>query len=137
MLLVSVPLTHETTHLLAKDEFEILGRNNAFIINISRGKVLEQGDLIESLKKYSESGGTGGATAGADGLRGAALDVTDPEPLPDGHPLWTTKNCFVTPHIAGATEYYAERCVELLDINIQRWKSGEKVLNPVNLGKGY
>jgi phosphoglycerate dehydrogenase-like enzyme len=99
VLLVSVPLTPETTHLLAKDEFEILGRSNAFVINVSRGKVLHQGDLIESLKKYSESGGTGGATAGADGLRGAALDVTDPEPLPADSELWDLDNVVVTPHI--------------------------------------
>jgi phosphoglycerate dehydrogenase-like enzyme len=99
VLLVSVPLTPETTHLLAREEFEILGRNNAFIINVSRGQVLEQGDLIESLKKYSESGGTGGAIAGADGLRGAALDVTDPEPLPADSELWDLENVAVTPHI--------------------------------------
>jgi phosphoglycerate dehydrogenase-like enzyme len=99
VLLVSVPLTPETTHLLAKKEFELLGRKNAFVINVSRGKVLEQGDLIEALKKYSESGGTGGAMAGANGLRGAALDVTDPEPLPADSELWDLENVVVTPHI--------------------------------------
>jgi phosphoglycerate dehydrogenase-like enzyme len=99
VLLVSVPLTPETTHLLAKDEFEILGRRNAFIINVSRGKVLEQNDLIAALKKYSESGATGAATVGAPGLRGAALDVTDPEPLPADSELWDLKNVVVTPHI--------------------------------------
>lgn len=99
VLLVSVPLTPETSHLLAKKEFEILGKKNAFIINVSRGKVLQQNDLIESLKKYSASGGTGGATAGNNGLRGAALDVTDPEPLPADSELWDLENVVVTPHI--------------------------------------
>ncbi len=99
VLLVSVPLTPETTHLLAKDEFEILGRRNALIINVSRGRVLQQDDLIESLKKYSESGGSGGATTGAGGLRGAALDVTDPEPLPADSELWDLENVVVTPHV--------------------------------------
>jgi hypothetical protein len=74
-------------------------RKNAFVINVSRGKVLEQGDLIEALKKDSESGGTGGAMAGASGLRGAALDVTDPEPLPADSELWDLENVVVTPHI--------------------------------------
>jgi phosphoglycerate dehydrogenase-like enzyme len=99
VLLVSVPLTPETTHLLAKAEFEILERKNAFIINVARGKVLHQEDLIESLKKYSESGGTGGAMAVAGGLRGAALDFTDPEPLPADSELWDLENVVVTPHI--------------------------------------
>lgn len=99
VLLVSVPLTPETTHFLAKDEFEILGKRNTFIINVSRGKVLQQDDLIEALKKYSEGGGTGAATAGLGGLRGAALDVTDPEPLPADSELWDLENVVVTPHI--------------------------------------
>lgn len=99
VLLVSVPLTPETTHFLAKKEFEILGRKNAFIVNVSRGKVLEQTDLIEALRKYFESGGTGAATTGIGGLRGAALDVTDPEPLPADSELWDVENVVVTPHI--------------------------------------
>jgi phosphoglycerate dehydrogenase-like enzyme len=99
VLLVSVPLTPQTTHLLAKEEFQILGKNNAFIVNVSRGKVLKQNDLIAALKAYSESGAIGAATAGVNGLRGAALDVTDPEPLPADSELWDLENVVVTPHI--------------------------------------
>lgn len=93
VLLVSVPLTKETTHLLGKEEFEILGKRNAFLVNVSRGKVLQQDDLIASLKQYTENGGSGG------GLRGAALDVTDPEPLPEDSELWDLENVVVTPHV--------------------------------------
>ena len=99
VLLVSVPLTPETTHLLAEKEFEILEKRNAFIVNVARGKVLQQDDLIKALKKYTESGGTGTAREGNNGLRGAALDVTDPEPLPADSELWDLKNAVVTPHI--------------------------------------
>lgn len=91
-LLVAVPLTEQTTHLLGKEEFEILGKSrNTFISNISRGQILDQEELVLALKKTAEEGG----------LRGAALDVTDPEPLPKGNELWDLENVVVTPHVSG------------------------------------
>ncbi|KAK6416591.1 hypothetical protein LTR95_017443, partial [Oleoguttula sp. CCFEE 5521] len=86
-LLVSVPLTKETTHFLGKKEFEILsqgGKRPAFVTNIARGAIIDQPALIEALKN-----GT---------LAGAALDVTDPEPLPEDSELWDLDNVIVTPH---------------------------------------
>jgi phosphoglycerate dehydrogenase-like enzyme len=166
VLLVSVPLTPETTHLLAREEFEILGKNNAFIINVSRGKVLEQNDLIEALKKYSESGGTGGAIAGANGLRGAALDVTDPEPLQADSELWDLENVIVTPHIRYEEPSFTsskcllngheilfctnnnvkhsargssnvQRSFQIVEQNLTRIAEGKTLLNVVNRNKGY
>lgn len=122
VLVLACPLTTVTRHIVSKQSIRYL-KATAIVINIARGGLIDHGALLQAL----EEGRVGAA----------CLDVTDPEPLPDGHPLWTAKNCFVTPHIAGATEHYAQRCVELLDLNMQRWKAGEKVLNIVSLSKGY
>jgi phosphoglycerate dehydrogenase-like enzyme len=122
VLVLSCPLTHVTRHIVSAESIRHL-KASAIIINIARGALIDHEALMKALEEER--------------IGAACLDVTDPEPLPDNHPLWTAKNCFVTPHIAGATEYYAQRCVELLDVNMQRWKAGEKVLNPVSLRKGY
>ena len=122
VLVLSCPLTQVTKHIVSAKSIRYL-KANAIIINVARGGLIDYDALMQALEE---------------GRIGAAcLDVTDPEPLPDNHPLWTAKNCFVTPHIAGATEYYAQRCVDLLEINIGRWTSGETVLNPVSLKNGY
>jgi phosphoglycerate dehydrogenase-like enzyme len=122
VLVLACPLTNVTRHIVSKQSIRAL-KSTAIVTNIARGGLIDHDALMQALEEGR--------------LGAACLDVTDPEPLPDGHPLWTAKNCFVTPHIAGATEYYAQRCVELLDTNVQRWKAGEKVLNPVSLSKGY
>jgi phosphoglycerate dehydrogenase-like enzyme len=95
----------------------------AVAVNIGRGVVVDTDALIESL----ESGHLGGA----------GLDVTDPEPLPDGHKLWTTKNVIITPHIAGLTTKYLTRSIDMLVANAERLKKGENLLNTVDLAKGY
>ena len=135
-LLISVPLTKATTHLLAAPEFAILARKNAFLSNISRGQILNQADLLASLRAYAandplDSGDGGG------GLRGAALDVTDPEPLPEGDPLWDAPNCIITPHISGMGEAYVERAFEVLEVNLGRRERGEGLVNLVDRERGY
>ncbi|KAI9792126.1 MAG: hypothetical protein M1835_008057 [Candelina submexicana] len=128
VLLVSVPLTRKTEHFLGKEEFEILGRNrNAFISNISRGQIMDQAELIQALKKDTDAGG----------LRGAALDVTDPEPLPEDSPLWTMPNVLITPHISGSASAYMERSFQVLDANLTRLEKGEELLNVVDRKRGY
>lgn len=70
-------------------------------------------------------------------LYGAALDVTDPEPLPDGHRLFSMPNVLITPHIAGVTTRYLERSVDVLLLNAERLRKGDKLLNSVDLGREY
>lgn len=94
-----------------------------FISNIARGAILNSEDLIEALEK--------GLVAGA------ALDVTDPEPLPKGHPLWKAKNVIVCPHISGNSERYNERVLDLLKENIGRLSRGEEMLNVIKRDLGY
>jgi len=128
VLIVSVPLTKETTHFLAAEEFKILGeKRNAFVVNISRGRIINQDDLIAALKKAPKDGG----------LRGAALDVTDPEPLPKDNELWDLKNAMITPHISGITTAYTGRSLEILSRNIRSMEEGKPYINLVNRKRGY
>jgi phosphoglycerate dehydrogenase-like enzyme len=128
VLLVSVPLTKSTKHMLGAPEFEILGsKRNAFILNISRGSILKQDDLATYLKKSPAEGG----------LRGAALDVTEPEPLPKDSELWDLENCTITPHISGLSVAYQERAMQILEINLANLEAGRKLINVVDRRKGY
>lgn len=136
-LLVSVPLTPQTTHLLGAAEFAILGqKKNAFVSNISRGQILVQADLIAALKAYDDNDPLKGGDGGG-GLRGAALDVTDPEPLPKEDPLWDAPNCIITPHISGLGEAYVDRAFQVLEVNLDRREKGERLINVVNRKRGY
>lgn len=125
-LIVSVPLTDQTKHFLSTAEFKVLsqnGRRPAFITNIARGPIIDQPALIESLKDET--------------LAGAALDVTDPEPLPEDSELWGLKNVTVTPHISGVGQAYTERAFKVLEENLVRRQKGERLLNVVQRKRGY
>lgn len=125
-LVVSVPLTEQTRHFLSTEEFSALsqgGKRPAFVTNIARGPIVDQPALIKALDD-----GT---------LAGAALDVTDPEPLPADSPLWGMENVIVTPHISGVGESYTERTFKVLEENLERREKGENLLNVVNRKRGY
>ncbi|KAF2723218.1 hypothetical protein K431DRAFT_283020 [Polychaeton citri CBS 116435] len=125
-LVVSVPLTKQTKHFLSTEEFKKLSRDGkkpAFVTNIARGPIIDQPALIEALKD-----GT---------LEGAALDVTDPEPLPADSELWDLKNAIVTPHVSGNGVSYMERAFGVLEENMRRKERGEKLLNLVSRDRGY
>ncbi|KAB5580041.1 D-isomer specific 2-hydroxyacid dehydrogenase [Coniochaeta sp. 2T2.1] len=123
LLVVSVPLTEKTRHLLSRAEFEVLKEKRTYISNIARGGIIKTDDLIEALDKGL--------------VRGAALDVTDPEPLPDGHPLWKAKNVIITPHISGNSTAYAERVLAILEQNLARISEGGELINRVSRRDGY
>ena len=89
--------------------------------------ILKQDDLIAALRKPIKEGG----------LRGAALDVTDPEPLPKDSELWDLENVVVTPHISGLGTMYMDRSFDILERNLGNLEQGKKLLNVVNRGKGY
>jgi phosphoglycerate dehydrogenase-like enzyme len=72
-----------------------------------------------------------------DGLFGAALDVTDPEPLPDNHPLWTHPKVVITPHVSGNTEGEMDIACDILVENVRRLDEGQGVVNEVDFGRGY
>jgi phosphoglycerate dehydrogenase-like enzyme len=73
----------------------------------------------------------------ANTIGGAALDVTDPEPLPDGHPLWSLPNCLITPHTANTYEMAVPLLTARITENVRRWAAGEPLLGPVDPALGY
>ncbi len=109
IVVIAVPLTDETTHLV-DDDFLATMRDGSLLVNIARGPVADAHALIAH------------ATSGR--LR-LALDVTDPEPLPTGHPLFALPNVLITPHIGGATTAALPRIALLLKEQIARMRNGE------------
>lgn len=91
--------------------------------NIARGQCIDQKALIVALEQGQ--------------IGGAALDVTDPEPLPADDPLWDAPNVLITPHCSGSSDVYADRAFQVLIENIKRHRSGGKLINEVNRERGY
>lgn len=121
-LVLACPLTPTTRNIISDKTIRYL-KSSTYIVNISRGLVVDHDALYIALEEER--------------IAGAILDVTDPEPLPEGHRLWTAKNCVITPHISGSGTMYEARCVDVLEANMTRIAAGEEILNRVDVGKGY
>ena len=116
-VICALPYAEETRHMLDAQAFARF-KPGAYFVNVGRGGVVDQAALIAALQ------------SGA--LAGAGLDVTDPEPLPEGDPLWTAPNVLITPHYAAAGDREAAaRIAEGLVENIRRFRAGEPLLNPL------
>jgi phosphoglycerate dehydrogenase-like enzyme len=115
IVVVCVPLTVETTHLV-NDAFLSLMRDDTLLVNVARGAVADTAALLS----HASSGR----------LR-VALDVTDPEPLPDGHPLFALDNVLISPHIGGATSAALPRMSRLIHVQIDRMINGDDPINVV------
>ncbi|KAI3396054.1 hypothetical protein diail_471 [Diaporthe ilicicola] len=115
LLIISLPLTKLSQKLIGAEQFGILSKRKTFVVNIARGPIVDQDALIQALD------------AGL--IRGAALDVTDPEPLPAEHPLWRAKNCFITPHVSWVSTHQLERIKGILADNLVRLYKEEKLIN--------
>jgi phosphoglycerate dehydrogenase-like enzyme len=114
---VHVPLTPETHHLLSTPQFRLMKRT-AYLINVARGPIVDQRALYVALR---------------DGLiAGAALDVTDPEPIPPNDPLLSLKNCLIIPHIGSASLATRTRMAVLAAGNIVAFLEGRRSPTPVN-----
>ena len=118
----ALPLTRETTGIFGRDFFAVL-KQGAYFISIGRGKSTDTAELIAALKSGR--------------LAGAGLDVTDPEPLTRGHELWTLPNVIITPHISYMTDRGFERNRLVITENLRRYISGERMLNVVDIDRGY
>lgn len=118
LLIISLPLNSATRGLLSTEQFQILGRkpNKTFVSNIARGPIVDDAALVHALETGL--------------IRGAAIDVADPEPLPEGHILWEAPNLFITPHIAWMSSQYWDNLSNLLLQNLDRLARGESVINP-------
>jgi len=119
-LVLCCPLTDETRGLVGEAELTTLP-SDAVLVNVARGEVVDTDALVSSLRRGR--------------LGGAALDVTDPEPLPDDHPLWNFDDVLVTPHTAGATPHYYDRLADLVADNVRRLAAGRPLRNRVRAGE--
>ena len=118
----ATPLTPATRGLFDADLFARM-KPSAFFINVGRGGSVVTADLVAAL------------TSGA--IAGAGLDVTDPEPLPPGHALWSLPNVVITPHISAGSDVRLARLWSVLRENLRRYAAGEKMLSVVDVGRGY
>lgn len=123
ILVICLPLTALTNNMIAKEQFEILSQRKTFVSNVGRGSQINTKDLIEALENGM--------------IRGAALDVTDPEPLPKNHPLWKAPNVIITPHVSWQTKQYSKRVLAILDFNLKRLSNGKPQVNMVDRVLGY
>ena len=122
VVVIGLPLTKATHHLFTRDLFRQM-RPSAILINVTRGAIVYTDDLVAALN---------------DGLIwGAGLDVTDPEPLPAGHPLWTHPRVIVTPHTAGGSPRRAGRAIVTFCENLRRLRAGQPLLSLIDKRKGY
>lgn len=121
-LVLCVPLTPETRHMIGAEQFAVM-KPSAVIINIARGEVIDQSALIQALSEGV--------------IAGAVLDVTDPEPLPKDHELWETPNVVITPHISGSISGYGHRSAAMFISNLRRFIAEEPLANVVDPLLGY
>ncbi len=119
---VCAPLTHETENMFDARAFEKM-KDHALLINVTRGKIVEEAALMDALAKGV--------------IGGAGLDVTPEEPLPEDHPLWRMSNVVVTPHTAGGSPVRGDRIVDLFCENLRRLLSGEDLISVIDKNKGY
>lgn len=121
---MSLPGNTFTYHTLSKDRIKLL-KKNAIVLNVGRGTAIDTDALTEALNNHA--------------IAGAALDVTDPEPLPADHPLWDCPNAIITPHISGGFSLpeTLEQIVDLFAKNLNHYFSGENLENIIDLTTGY
>ena len=122
LVLLALALTPETTGIIGAAELERMD-GDAWLVNVARGAHVVTDDLVPALR------------AGAIG--GAALDVTDPEPLPAGHPLWDLDNCLITPHTANTWQMAEPLFAERVGANVARYQRQEPLIGVVDPELGY
>ena len=121
-VVLTVPSTPATEGMIGLRELSRMGQD-AVLINLARGDVVDEDALVEALEEGR--------------IRGAGLDVFEEEPLPAGHPLWTIDRAVLTPHTGGISPRFWERETDLIVENIRRYRAGEPLLNVVDKARGY
>lgn len=121
-VIVCLALTPETTGIIDADMLAAMP-DDAWLVNVGRGKHVENDALVAALRAGS--------------IAGALLDVTDPEPLPDAHPLWDFDNVVITPHVGNTPEMGLPRLAARVEENVRRWLAGQELLGSVDVAAGY
>lgn len=122
LVVLALALTPETEGMIGRTELEMMD-SHAWLVNVARGKHVVTDDLVWAL----DSGQIGGA----------ALDVTDPEPLAPDHPLWTMQNCILTPHVGNTPEMAVPLLAERITANVRRYAAGDPLIGVVDVDLGY
>jgi phosphoglycerate dehydrogenase-like enzyme len=115
VVVLILPLTAESHHLMSSRQMSLM-QQGALLVNAARGPIVDTDSLVDALNS---------------GRIRAALDVTDPEPLPDGHPLWSCPNLLLTPHVAGSSPQFAPRSLRNAAAELRRYMNGEPLKNVV------
>jgi len=118
----TAPLTERTRGIFNAEFFTVM-KPTAYFISVGRGASTVTSDLVAALEKGE--------------IAGAGLDVTDPEPLPEGHQLWTMPRVIISPHAAGRSDRSRDRLFLLVEENLRRYIAGEPMLSVVNIERGY
>jgi phosphoglycerate dehydrogenase-like enzyme len=122
-VILAVPATPETRHMIGASELAAM-KTTAVLLNVARGTVIDQQALTEALSAKT--------------IAAAFLDVTDPEPLPPGHPLWSLPNAHITMHLSGNSQtLFIQRSVQRFLENLARYRAGEALAYQVDLALGY
>ena len=121
-IVLSAPETPETLGLINERRIATM-RRGAFLVNVGRGTLVDTQALVDAIASGH--------------LSGAALDVTDPEPLPDGHPLWSLPNTIVTSHTACPPDLAYALLAERVSENVRRFRAGEPLLGIIDVMAGY
>jgi len=122
VVVLACPLMKETEGMFGAEQFQAM-KPTAYFINIARGKIVQTKALVEALEKKQ--------------IAGAGLDVTEPEPLPEGHALWKLPNCLISPHVGGQSPEAMDRQWRLWRENVRRFAIGEPLLCVVDKERGY
>jgi len=122
LVVLTLALTPETTGIIGTEELALMD-GDAWLVNVARGAHVVTDALVDALERRQ--------------IGGAALDVTDPEPLPEGHPLWDLDNCLITPHTADTPEMTAPLLAERVRENVGRLARGERLVGLVDPTLGY
>jgi phosphoglycerate dehydrogenase-like enzyme len=122
LVVLAVALTPETVGVIDARRLTAMSPS-AWLVNVARGAHIVTDDLVDALRRGE--------------IGGAGLDVTDPEPLPDGHPLWELPNCIITPHVGNTPEMARPLLQERITTNVRRWLADEPLIGLVDVSLGY
>ncbi len=121
-VVLAVPLTPETEKLISEPELRAM-RPDAYLVNIARGRVVDEKALLRALQEHW--------------IAGAGLDVVEEEPLAPDNLLYSLPNVILTPHISGASVHYGKRLAALFADNLRRYRAGEPLRNLYDPARGY
>jgi phosphoglycerate dehydrogenase-like enzyme len=122
VVVIALALTPETANVIGAPELQLM-RRDGWIVNVGRGGHVDTDAMVDALHQGL--------------LGGYATDVTEPEPLPDGHPLWTAPNVIITPHTANTLAMARGPLGERIRVNVQRYLAGLPLIGPIDPGRGY